>query len=336
MAEAMARRPIDDAHGVGLGDPGQQHLARFVPVDQEDERSADRFKKGVALDVIFGLKTAGNEIEHATIAEPLRALAVEPAPLHGKFAVHAGEELGARQMHIGVGDRHDVIFDADHHHMRFGLADVVLDGETVAGSRGGRREPGMTEFQFARRADPAHEGLDRGAVLWLEPMHVGTRQHLFRMLHGQAVQRLVQIHHQPVQAVAAGARDSGQPGDVRQLQCVGSLRCRFLLHGGQARCGPSAFSRVRGLDRLDHMGDVVPDRSLQTAKAGRRHAIARQARAIDQRLQRHRIEAGGAALIGEIEASAMRLARTTRRRLQNAQADLHPIIRRQSLGDQRR
>ncbi len=48
VAEAMARRPIEHAHRIALGDPGLQDLAGLVPVDQEDQRCADRFEEGVA------------------------------------------------------------------------------------------------------------------------------------------------------------------------------------------------------------------------------------------------------------------------------------------------
>ena len=75
---------------------------------------------------------AGDEIEHAVVAEALRALAIEPAPLHGEIPEQPDEEFRARQMNVGIGDRHRVGFDRDHDHMRVGLADVVLDGEPRA------------------------------------------------------------------------------------------------------------------------------------------------------------------------------------------------------------
>ena len=48
VTEAMARRPIEHAHRVALGHPCPQHLAGLVPVDQEDQRCADRFEKVIA------------------------------------------------------------------------------------------------------------------------------------------------------------------------------------------------------------------------------------------------------------------------------------------------
>ena len=86
MADAMVRRPIEDAHRVGLGHPFAQHFAGLVPVDQEDQRSAERFEKGVAAHRALERVAAGDQIERAVIAEAGRAFALEPAPLDRETA----------------------------------------------------------------------------------------------------------------------------------------------------------------------------------------------------------------------------------------------------------
>ena len=176
VTEAVARRPIEHAHGVGFRYPLAQHLARFVPVDQENERGADRREEVVARLGIAAAEAAGDQIEHAVVAEAFRALAVEPAPFDGEIAEQAGEEFRAHQMHVGIGDGHRVRLDRDHHHMRVGFADVVLDGEPRARARGGGGKAGMIEFQLAGRFQPAHESLDRGAVLFQQAIHMRAGQ----------------------------------------------------------------------------------------------------------------------------------------------------------------
>ena len=55
MADALVRRPVENGDRIAFADPGTQHFARLVPVDQEDEASADRFEKRVAA---FGVADA--------------------------------------------------------------------------------------------------------------------------------------------------------------------------------------------------------------------------------------------------------------------------------------
>jgi hypothetical protein len=139
MADAVMRRPGQDADRVVLGNPSTQHFAGFVPVDQEHQRSADALQKRVTALGVLVNEAAGDEIEGAVVTEAGRAFAFQPAPLHGEIAEQADEELGARQMHIGVGHRHGIVLDGDDHHMRIGLANIILDGQPLAAACRGRR-----------------------------------------------------------------------------------------------------------------------------------------------------------------------------------------------------
>ena len=165
MADAVMRRPGQDADRVVLGNPSTQHFAGFVPVDQEHQRGANALQKRVTALGVLVNEAAGDETEGAVVTEAGRAFALQPAPIHGEIAQHADEELGARQMHIGVGHRHDIVLDGDHHHMSIGLADIVLDGQPFAAAGRGRCQPRMTEFELFGRVHAAHESFDRGAVL---------------------------------------------------------------------------------------------------------------------------------------------------------------------------
>src|ERR1035437_5797229 len=101
VTETIARRPIENTDRVGLGQPRAQNLAGLVPVDQEDKCCADRFEKGLAAFTLIDRIAASDEIEHLTVAEALRALAIKPAPLDRKIPAKAGEEFRTRQMHVG-------------------------------------------------------------------------------------------------------------------------------------------------------------------------------------------------------------------------------------------
>ena len=116
------------------------------------------------------------------------------------------KKLGPRQMDVGVGDGHGVRFDGNHHDVRIGFADVVFDREPGACASRRRRQAGMTELQLAGRLDPAHEGLDRGPILRQQPIDVRVGDDFLGMGGGKTVERLVQIHDQTMQAVAAGFR----------------------------------------------------------------------------------------------------------------------------------
>ena len=104
---------------------------------------------------------------------------------------------------------------------------------------------------------------------------MGAGQHLCRMRRGQTIQRLVHVHHQPVQAVAAGIGDPGEFGDVRQFERVGGLLRYRPFERGQALPRLAALSCIPGLYRPEHGGDIVPDRHFQAREAGRREPIAR-------------------------------------------------------------
>ena len=132
VAKSVPSRPIEDMDRIARRHPRPQDLAGLVPVDQEDHRCADRFEKDVAAVATVGRAAAGDQIKNPLIAEPFRALAIKAAPLNGKIPKQVGEELRAGQMNVRVGDRHRIPLDPDHDHMSVGLADIVLNDQSVA------------------------------------------------------------------------------------------------------------------------------------------------------------------------------------------------------------
>ena len=256
----MRRRPLQNPHRVGLRHPFAQNFAGLVPVDQKHQRSAERLEKGVAAHRALERIAAGDEIERAVVAEAGRAFALEAAPLHRKAAQEFGEEFCARQMHVGVGDRHGIRIDGDDDDMGVGFADVVLNRQPVAGARRRGREAGMTEFEFFGRGDAVHERFDRRPVFVAQAVDMGAGDHLLRVRGGELVQRLVQIHHQAVQAVAAAVEQAGQSCDFGKADIVAGAEMRIFLDRREPRGRRIALGRVAGLDGGEHGGRVVPDR----------------------------------------------------------------------------
>jgi len=72
--------------------------------------------------------------------------------------------------------------------MGVGLANIVLNDQSLARPACGRCQARMIEFQLAGRFEPAHECLDRGAVLGQQAVDMRARHHLLGVSRGQAIQ----------------------------------------------------------------------------------------------------------------------------------------------------
>ena len=94
---------------------------------RKTKRRADAFEKRIALAAVAKREAAGDQIECAIVAEANRAFALQSAPVDGEVAKQSDEELGARQMDVGIGDSYGIVVYGDHDDMRVGFADVVLD-----------------------------------------------------------------------------------------------------------------------------------------------------------------------------------------------------------------
>ena len=302
VTDPMTRRPLEDGDRVALGDPRPEQLAGLVPVDQKDKGRAERLEKFVAILIARDRIAPSDEIEHAAFREPGHALALKTAPVDREGFEQFGEEPRARQMDVRVGDGHGIRRNGNDDDMRIGFADIVLDGEALAGSCRSRRETRMAEFQFTGRVDPAHEGFDRKTIIRPQSISMGAGDDLFGMRGGKTIERLMQIHDQLMQAVVLGAGNRGEACDLHERDVVRrSDRYRFL-QPREARERAIARRRVTGADGARHLGHVVPDGSAQSAEARRRYpSIAAWLRAIDQSFHCQRIKTGGPAFGGQIE-----------------------------------
>ncbi len=195
----------------------------------------------------------------------------------------------------------------------------------------------MAEFELRRCGDAMHECFDRRPVFVPQAVDMGARNHLLGMGGGELVQRLVQIHHQPVQAVAAAVEQAGQSCDLGEADIVAGAEVRIFLDGRETRGRKVALGRVAGLDGGEHGGGIIPDRAAQAGETGRRHLLpGGLGGTVDQRLGGDGVDPGGPALVCQIKPRGARFARMPRRRLQHAQARLDAVIGSETLGDQRR
>ena len=302
--------PFENAGRIVLGDPVAQQLARLVPVDQEYQRRADGGQEGVAILGTVGLVLSGDEIKGVVVAEAGSGMAIEPAPFRLEFVEQGDEEFGARPMHVGIGHRHGILLDRDDHHMGIGGPDIVLNQQPAARSRRHRIEAGMVELQGAGLVEPLHETFHRGTVFRMQAEDMGARQDFLGAAGGQPVERLVQIHHQPMQAVGAVLRHAGQFGDPHDFDFIRRLE----RAGGADRREPCAhgftLGGVAGAHGADHRRHVVVDFLHQPGEIGRGHsAVAGKMSAADQRRQRRGRNSGGAAFDVQIGGRAIRLLR---------------------------
>ena len=181
----------------------------------------------------------------------------------------------------------------------------------------------MAELELLRSLDAAHECLDGRPILRQQRVDVRTREHFFRMCGGEAIERFVQIHDQPMQAVAIVAiRKPGQLDDLFKRDGVRRTERRQCTD----RC-EACYRRVRrvavtGFHPAKHGLHVVPDGNTEICQTGRRDLVAGQCGVVDQGFQCDVIKAGIAAFARHIEARTLRIAGTACGRLQNTQPKL--------------
>lgn len=327
VADPMPCRPVEDADRVVLGDPTAQQLARLVPVDQEHQRGAEHREERVAIGRALGTKGAGNEKERVLLAESGRGMAIEPAPFRREPVEQGDKEFCARQMHVAVGHRHGVLLDRNHHDMGIGGADIVLDQKPVAGPHRHGVKAGMVELQRARLFDATHEAFHSRSIRGVQTEGVRAGYDLLRAFGGQSVEELVQVHHQPMQAVGTFQRDGGQSRDARKLDLVRSLELACSPDRGKPCPRRLALGLVSGHDGADHGRGVVGNLRHQARKIGRGEAApGHQMRAADQAGKRSRRYFRGVTFDRKIGRGMAGLARMVCCRLQRAHPHLDAIV----------
>ena len=219
--------------------------------------------------------------------------------------------------------------------MRVVGADVVLDQQLVAvasAAGGGGVQSRVLALERRGAVQPAHEGDHARAVgtTLRQLPAVRAVDGVGGQLGRQLVQRLVQVHHGQVQAVAAAAlavRQFVELGGVQHRAGErGQLRLPVRHPRGQGGVGAVAFGH-----RARHGAQVVVQAQRQTRQVGHAHAGCAFARGGGgQVVQPLRLGAGGDVGGGDLARQIQR--RLARARgvggggLQHAQIELEPVV----------
>ena len=220
--------------------------------------------------------------------------------------------------------------------MGVGGSDIILNQEPAVGAGRHGIEAGMVEFEGASLVEPLHETFHRRPVFGLQTEYVGAAHDLLGARRGKPVERLVQVHYQPVQTVGTVLRHPGQSGDMRDFDFIGGLQQTRGADRGEPRCHRFALGRFARTHRTDHRRRVVDDFLDQSGEIGRGHsAPAGEMGAADQGCERGGGYSGGAAFDLQIGCRAKRLLRALDSRLQRAHANLDAVVGCEPLRHQR-
>ena len=288
---------------VGFGRPSQQGqpfwaalelpqlFAGAVPVDQEDQARAEEFEVGSHAGGVGGDKAAGGHEERFAGGQGGGALGV---PGGAAGFQHVLEKRQAFGVHVGVGDADGLVLHVNDDDVGVGGADVVLDDQAVAGPRGGGGEAGMVELQFGGAVEAGHEGCDQGAIGFVEVVGGGAVEGFFGEVGLQGVELLVQVHHQPVQAVGvamAGAHHRRGGGGIEQVVCCGRQGLQQLFQP----CGEAGGFGCE--HRGGHQAHVFGDAGEDPGGAGDTAGFADHARRRDDAVEIGIVDAAGDALL---------------------------------------
>jgi hypothetical protein len=322
MAHTLARGGVQHRHRGGLVDEGQQALAGPVPVDQEDDALADAFEHLLQRGLVGRGEAGAAHVVGLTGVQARGLPALGGAPLCAHLGQQALEEGEALTVQVGVGQadagRGPPGVHLQHDDVGVVGADVVLDHQAraLAGGRGVQAR--VLALERAGALQTAHEGLDARPVAAIggQIPGMGAGHVVAGQAGGQAVERLVQVHHQAVQAVAGLGLAAGQRAQQGLVQ-QGTARGQGLQPGlpaahpfgqrrvgiglGQQRAGhhPQVLVQLpgqvqQGLVRRVGMGG----RGLQHAEVELEPVVGAQGRPQAGRLQqRGPARRGGAQLV---------------------------------------
>ena len=336
VAGAGTRAGLQHRHRAFAADEVQQALARAVPVDQEHDALADAFELLRQFGFIVRLEARGAHVIGVALVQALGGALLGLAPVRAHLGQQALEEGEALAVQVGIGQRDDLRrgggVDLDHQHVRVVGADVVLDQQLVAVARGGRVEAGVVELERRGAVQPAHEGGDARAVAVVARQLPAVRavDAVGGQPGRQAIERLVQVHHHDVQAVAARALAMGQRLDLRggqhrAGQCIQlGLPVRHAL--GECSVGTVAFDQ-----RARHHTQVVGQAQRQARQIGHAQgAIGFAGGGSGQVVQPVGLGAhgdvGGGDLARQIQCRLARVVGMGVRGLQHAQVELQAVV----------
>ena len=357
VADLALRRLAQHLDRQRLGHEGLQALAGAVPVDQEDDAGADALQRQRERGLVGAGEGGRAELVGRTLVEVGADLRLRRRPLCAQLRQPRLEEGEARLVQVGVGQadagsRRDTvdglaIDHLDHQHMRVVGADVVLDQQVRAVAGRGGVEAGVVELEGAGAAETAHEGGDAWAVLRADLPGVGAVDHLAGERGREAVQRLVQVHHQQVQAVVGVLAALAAVAVGQRAQVVGAERgaavfavrlpsgqvlqpvVAALAQGGDLGIGGVVHFTGQARDRPGHGGQGLVEQRRQPRRLGQQEILALLRRAGLEFVEPAALQAGRGAFGAQILQRLGRLLRMGRSRLQQGQRHLEPVIGRQ-------
>ncbi len=193
----------------------------------------------------------------------------------------------------------------------------------------------MTEGQRRGAPQPRHEGLDARAVERIDVMDMRAVDGFQRRPGGQRVDRLVRVHDQQMQAVRSVAPRRGHGLHVARRQLVvlglgqagGERRLPLLKREERVAVG--------GFQGRQQGGQIARQARDQRLGAGDLQAIGgKRPRTRDRGIELRVGEARRAPLGRQGAGGLARPRRTRARLLQQGEADLQAIVRRERLGQQ--
>ena len=203
VAVAVVRGPLEHRNAVALAHERSQALARAVPVDQKHQARTEELQVLRELPAIARVVAADTQMVDAALVQAAFAARAGFLPMHREFFEQALEEQQPLQVHVGIGDGRNQACDMHHQHVRIGHADIVLQDELPAAQGGRGPQSRMVELECLGRVQAAHEGAHQFLVLGAQAVDARAIHALARQVPLQAVQGLVQVHHQEVRRVAA-------------------------------------------------------------------------------------------------------------------------------------
>ena len=182
--------------------PASAASSGAIPIDQKYQPRSQEFE---VLGPLFRRFSRVSSDTHVVqiLGQFLRSPGPGVFPIDGEMFEHVLKEDQTLHMHIRVSHNDLCRSDMNHNDMRIRCANIILNDKFAWRSRGGRIQAGMLKLQFARAIDTAHESRNQLTIGSGHAIDTGTVDRLGSDLSLQAIEFLVQVHHQQMQAVSA-------------------------------------------------------------------------------------------------------------------------------------
>jgi hypothetical protein len=204
-------------------------------------------------------------------------------------------------------------------------ADVVLDQQALAIAGGRGVQARMVELEGRGAVQACHEGPHPLPIPGFELPHLGAVDDLAGQQAGELVERLVEVHHQQMQAVCAFPAAVGEGIELVFVQLLARQGGQPLLPmlNPLLECagGAGGFHHGPG-----HHRQILAQGLGQTEQVGNMELLAEAARPARQIPQPGLVEAGGGHLPGEVRCHAIGVAGGAGCRLEEGQIEFQPVV----------